>query len=187
MRAAASGAGCKPARALRLASKLLAAIALASLLACSPARESSTPADAAQTGAETSQTSSIDSARSETAPTPETQPTRQDGEATTPPRDRHQADRANEPGAVGKTGIGEVDYSCSTDADCSIKDIGSCCGYYPACVNIDSPTFPDEVKADCQAKGMSGVCGFPSLAGCQCIEGRCEGIPGPTRNSIRID
>ena len=73
---------------------------------------------------------------------------------------------------------GEVDYSCQTDADCTIKNVGNCCGYYPACVNVDSPTFPEQVMADCAATGRSGVCGFPSISGCQCVEGRCEGIRG---------
>ena len=73
---------------------------------------------------------------------------------------------------------GAVDYSCNTDADCTIKDIGNCCGYYPACVNVDSPTFPEQVKADCAASGRVGVCGFPSISGCQCVDGRCEGIQG---------
>ncbi len=73
---------------------------------------------------------------------------------------------------------GTVDYSCRTDADCTIKDVGNCCGYYPACVNVDSPTFPEQVKADCDASGRVGVCGFPSITGCQCVDGRCEGIQG---------
>ena len=35
-----------------------------------------------------------------------------------------------------------VDASCKTDDDCAIKDVGSCFGYRPACVNKASPTFP---------------------------------------------
>lgn len=71
---------------------------------------------------------------------------------------------------------GAVDYSCTSDDQCAIKNVGNCCGEYPACVNLDSPTFPEQVKADCARKGVSGICGFPVLEGCQCIEGRCEGI-----------
>ncbi len=71
---------------------------------------------------------------------------------------------------------GDVDYTCRTDADCTIKDVGSCCGYRPACVNLDSPTFPERVKAECAASGTSGICGFPSISGCQCVAGHCEGI-----------
>ncbi|MGH8172240.1 MAG: hypothetical protein ACREPX_03785 [Rhodanobacteraceae bacterium] len=70
----------------------------------------------------------------------------------------------------------EVDYRCTTDADCEVKNVGNCCGYYPACVNRQSPTFPDRVKAECASKGMMGVCGFPELAGCSCVEGRCADV-----------
>lgn len=78
----------------------------------------------------------------------------------------------------GSDGKG-VDYSCRSDADCAIKNVGNCCGYYPACVNVDSPTFPEQVQAECAASGLSGICGFPSLTGCQCVNNRCEGVTGP--------
>jgi hypothetical protein len=70
-----------------------------------------------------------------------------------------------------------VDYRCTADTDCEVKNVGNCCGYYPACVNRASPTFPDRVKAECTKKGMMGVCGFPELAGCSCVEGRCTDVP----------
>jgi hypothetical protein len=72
-----------------------------------------------------------------------------------------------------KAAADEVDYSCRTDADCAIKDVGNCCGRYPACVNRESPTFPDRVKAECAKKGEMGICGFPEIKGCSCVEGRC--------------
>jgi hypothetical protein len=71
-----------------------------------------------------------------------------------------------------------VDYSCKTDADCEVKNVGNCCGYYPACVNHDSATFPDRVKAECAKKGMMGVCGFPDIKTCGCVEGRCADATG---------
>jgi hypothetical protein len=85
--------------------------------------------------------------------------------------------------AAGETGgpslkTREVDYSCKAAADCAIKDVGNCCGAYPQCVNKDSPTFPEKVKAECAAQGMSSICGFPSISGCDCVEGRCVGVPG---------
>jgi hypothetical protein len=80
-----------------------------------------------------------------------------------------------------------VDYSCSIPADCAIKDVGNCCGYYPACVNANSPTFPEKVKADCAAGGMAGVCGFPSIQSCDCMEGRCTGIAGPEAATLKVD
>ena len=67
----------------------------------------------------------------------------------------------------------QVDYRCKTDADCEVKNVGNCCGYYPACVNHESPTFPDRVKAECAKKSMMGVCGFPEIKGCACVEGKC--------------
>jgi hypothetical protein len=71
-----------------------------------------------------------------------------------------------------------VNYECTVPADCAVKDVGNCCGYYPQCVAKDSPTFPEKVKAECAAKGMASVCGFPSISGCDCVEGRCTGVPG---------
>ena len=73
-----------------------------------------------------------------------------------------------------------VDYSCRTSVDCEVKDVGNCCGYYPACVNKDSPTFPEQGKADCAKDGMSSICGFPSISSCDCVEGRCAAINGPS-------
>jgi hypothetical protein len=72
-----------------------------------------------------------------------------------------------------------VDDSCKTDADCAVKDVGNCCGYYPACVNAHSATFPDQVKADCAREGRMAVCGFPEIRGCACVKGRCENVLGP--------
>ncbi len=66
-----------------------------------------------------------------------------------------------------------VDSSCRTSADCAVKDIGSCCGAMPACVNKDSPTDPAAVRAQCQAQGMVGVCGFREITACQCDNGQC--------------
>ena len=74
---------------------------------------------------------------------------------------------------------GEVNVSCNKDSDCKIKDVGSCCGYRPACVNKDSKTFPAEVKAQCAKDGMAGICGFPSISSCTCTNNKCEGVSGP--------
>lgn len=80
--------------------------------------------------------------------------------------------------AKGAADAQEVDYSCATDADCAVKDVGNCCGYYPACVNVDSPTFPDQVKAECARSGTMSVCGFPAIEGCQCVDNRCQAGAG---------
>lgn len=67
--------------------------------------------------------------------------------------------------------------ACKTNADCAVKDAGSCCGYRPVCVNKDTPTFPEKVKAACADDGRVGICGFPAIDGCQCVSGQCEGVP----------
>lgn len=73
---------------------------------------------------------------------------------------------------------GAVDVSCKTDSDCKIKDVGSCCGYRPACVNKNSATYPEEVKAQCSKEGRMGICGFPSISSCTCTNNKCEGVQG---------
>ncbi|MFN3843462.1 MAG: hypothetical protein ACK4RW_09425 [Rehaibacterium terrae] len=80
---------------------------------------------------------------------------------------------AVEPGEVEP---GEVDHACKVDSDCAVKNVGNCCGYYPACVNRDSPTFPERVMARCAEEEMAGICGFPDIAGCACVAGRCENV-----------
>lgn len=67
-----------------------------------------------------------------------------------------------------------VDTICRADADCTVKNVGNCCGYYPACVNVDSPTDPKGVQAECARKGMTSVCGFQEISSCSCKQGHCE-------------
>ncbi len=62
---------------------------------------------------------------------------------------------------------------CNSDADCAVKDIGSCCGYYPQCVNVAHQSDPAAVKAACASEGRSSICGFPDIAGCRCVDKRC--------------
>ncbi|MDQ3206896.1 MAG: hypothetical protein M3Q40_10435 [Pseudomonadota bacterium] len=71
-----------------------------------------------------------------------------------------------------------VDFSCRTSDDCAIKDIGSCCGARPACVNAGSPADPEAVQAACAESGMVSTCGFPAISSCQCVQGTCEGNSG---------
>lgn len=68
----------------------------------------------------------------------------------------------------------DVDVSCKTDADCVVKDVGNCCGYFPACVNSSSPIFPDQVRAACARDGVSSVCGFADISRCECVESQCR-------------
>lgn len=87
--------------------------------------------------------------------------------------------------APARPGDGEVDYACRTDADCAVKNVGNCCGYYPACVNQGSPTYPEQVMEQCQREGRMSICGFREIAGCVCTEGRCEAKPGATEGNLR--
>lgn len=83
-----------------------------------------------------------------------------------------------------------IDQSCRTDADCTVKDVGNCCGYYPACVNVNSPTDPKGVQASCQARGMMSVCGFREISGCSCMQGKCaarEAQAGSLRRPLQMD
>lgn len=68
------------------------------------------------------------------------------------------------------------DRGCRTDADCAVKNVGSCCGYFPLCVNKDAKTDPAAVRAQCEREGMSSICGFQEVKGCQCVQGRCENL-----------
>ncbi|MCL1552342.1 hypothetical protein [Xanthomonas nasturtii] len=66
-----------------------------------------------------------------------------------------------------------VTTTCRTDADCTVKNVGNCCGAFPACVNVNSATDPKGVLAQCQASGMMSVCGFREISACQCVAGQC--------------
>lgn len=71
-----------------------------------------------------------------------------------------------------------LDRSCRISADCTVKDVGNCCGAYPSCVNRNSPTDPAGVQAECAKRGMASACGFPDVSGCECVEGRCRDLTG---------
>ncbi|PPU95173.1 hypothetical protein XpopCFBP1817_09320 [Xanthomonas populi] len=84
-------------------------------------------------------------------------------------------DAATPPPATG-TATGKpitVPTNCRTDADCTVKNVGNCCGAFPACVNVNSATDPKGVMAQCQARGMMSVCGFREISACQCVAGQC--------------
>ncbi|WP_337926423.1 hypothetical protein [Luteimonas saliphila] len=62
-----------------------------------------------------------------------------------------------------------------------MKNVGNCCGYFPACVNKDGPVDPDAVRAQCERNGMSSVCGWKDIQACDCVQGRCQAVDGPLR------
>ena len=77
----------------------------------------------------------------------------------------------------------QVDTTCRSDADCTVKNVGNCCGAFPACVNVASPTDPDGVMAQCRASGRMSVCGFPQVTGCSCVSGQCVAKPATLGDS----
>lgn len=72
----------------------------------------------------------------------------------------------------------KVDTGCRTNTDCAVKNVGNCCGYAPACVNVNSPTDPQGVQAECARSGRMSVCGFREISACQCVKGQCEPAAG---------
>nr|WP_257644163.1 hypothetical protein [Luteimonas salinisoli] len=70
----------------------------------------------------------------------------------------------------------QLDRSCASDADCAVKNVGNCCGYFPACVNRDAQPDPDAVRARCADSAMSSVCGFREISACSCVSNRCEAL-----------
>lgn len=71
-----------------------------------------------------------------------------------------------------------LDTACKVDADCAVKDVGSCCGAMPACVHKDSPTDPAAVQAECERRGLASTCGFREITACTCSAGRCRDASG---------
>jgi hypothetical protein len=69
-----------------------------------------------------------------------------------------------------------LDYACRTASDCAVKNVGNCCGQEPRCVNVNSPTDPAAVQAQCAKEGRMSICGFQPIQGCECRAGRCEGV-----------
>ncbi len=63
--------------------------------------------------------------------------------------------------------------ACRVDADCTVKNVGNCCGEYLQCVNVAHVPDPAGVKAACEREGRSSICGSPDIAGCRCIDGQC--------------
>ena len=73
---------------------------------------------------------------------------------------------------------GALDRSCRTSADCTVKNVGNCCGAMPACVNTNARPDPAAVQAQCAKDGMSSVCGFKEVTGCSCVAGTCQDQAG---------
>jgi hypothetical protein len=66
-----------------------------------------------------------------------------------------------------------IDYACHIDSDCAIKDVGSCCGAKPECVNKDSPADPAGVRAQCAKEHRISSCAIRNLTQCGCEQHHC--------------
>jgi hypothetical protein len=66
-----------------------------------------------------------------------------------------------------------IDYACHIDSDCAIKDVGSCCGAKPECVNKDSPADPAGVRAQCAKEHRISSCAIRNLTQCGCAQHHC--------------
>ncbi|HEY6880836.1 MAG TPA: hypothetical protein VI299_22585 [Polyangiales bacterium] len=90
-----------------------------------------------------------------------------------PPAD---AGRVPDASAVSDASVGDggSPYACQTGNDCTVRDVGSCCGYYPRCANVNA-VF---VRPVCN--GTAGVCGFPVIDSCACVQGTCVSLQAGT-------
>lgn len=77
------------------------------------------------------------------------------------------------------------DLSCKVAGDCEVKNVGNCCGYFPACVNADSPVDPEAVRAECARSGTSAACGFADIQACECVQGQCRASGGA--NALEVE
>lgn len=66
-----------------------------------------------------------------------------------------------------------IDYSCNVDADCTVKDVGNCCGIYPECVNLNAKVSREAVSAACREGQLTSVCGFVDVKACECVQNKC--------------
>jgi hypothetical protein len=73
--------------------------------------------------------------------------------------------------------VKSVTTNCEQDRDCAIKNVGNCCGEYPACVNSSSRPDPAAVMAACVKEGRMSTCGYPMIASCICKNKQCEAVP----------
>jgi len=104
----------------------------------------------------------------------ETTPQEPEKEQTMLPEPEKEQTMLPEPETIDEY-YASIDYSCQADSDCEVKDVHNCCGYFPACANINSNTNPDFVRSACEKEGLGSVCGFPAINnGCKCEDNTCK-------------
>lgn len=104
------------------------------------------------------------------------------GACAAPPADAGAPPAGTDPVAVASGDPLDLDTGCRVDSDCEVKNVGNCCGYFPACVNKDAQPDPGAVQARCAELGMASVCGFREIQACTCVENRCEAV----QRSLRV-
>ncbi len=67
---------------------------------------------------------------------------------------------------------------CEADADCIVKNVGNCCGYYPSCVNVSHEPDLEAVTKKCEEDDRTATCGYPEISHCTCVEHRCRSMQG---------
>lgn len=151
---------------------LFAGLLVALVSGCAPAR---TPADSARAADATSAATAPASTTSNDA-TPPVSSTGIPGRTKpAPPMSRPLPPQVEE---APPRGAPKLDTSCRTDADCTVKNVGNCCGAMPACVNTKSPADPAAVQAECARKGVMSACGFKNIQSCSCVAGTCRDAGG---------
>jgi len=80
------------------------------------------------------------------------------------------------PSPVASAAPATPDASCRVASDCEVKNVGNCCGYFPACVNKDAIVDADAVRAQCERSGMASVCGWQDIQSCDCVQNQCRAV-----------
>lgn len=80
-----------------------------------------------------------------------------------------------------------IDYSCERALDCEIKDVHSCCGYYPKCVNKNTTVNASIVQELCNQVSFTGHCGYLDIKSCKCENKKCVGSEEVVDNSDYCD
>mmetsp|Transcript_10831 Transcript_10831/g.32065 ORF Transcript_10831/g.32065 Transcript_10831/m.32065 type:complete len:163 (-) Transcript_10831:352-840(-) len=69
-----------------------------------------------------------------------------------------------------------TDFSCNEHADCAVKNVGNCCGFFPECVSASfCPDLPG-VESWCSSNGISSICGWSNIHACVCENKKCEAV-----------
>lgn len=78
---------------------------------------------------------------------------------------------------AGNDAAANAPFACEANSDCQIKNIFSCCGYFPRCANTAANFAPP----DC-SQGQIGVCSLPLIDHCECRQQACVDVQTATLN-----